>query len=199
MGAAAGAVAARASVDGPLANGISLATAAAIDADRGPKAGRRPGHGAPSNGECARDPAHAPSSAIADTTKTPGGAAGPTPGTVSPAGAGRSAARSNTRGGGRAGARRAFGARDRPGPAQHRLPGRDDRPTDEAPGRCGADRPWLPGAAERNGHHERPRDLQANARDSRLAPPPYGGPGRRRAVPGHRRWQRPGRADSADR
>src|ERR1700730_358198 len=122
MGAAAVAVSARPSVDGPLANGISLAAAAAIDADRGPKAGRRPGHGDPSNGECARDPVHAPSSAIADTTKTPGGAAGPTPGAVSPARAGRSAARSNPGGGGRAGARRALGTRDRPGPTQHRLP-----------------------------------------------------------------------------
>src|SRR4029077_4125138 len=104
-----------------------------------------------------------------------------------------------TGGGADAAARRALGARDRPGPTQHRLPGRDDRPTDAGPGRRGAARPRSAGAAERNGPQERSRDLQANAGNSRLAPPPDGGPGRGRAVPSHRRWQRPGRADSADR
>jgi hypothetical protein len=149
----------------PVADGLSLVVAAAADADHGAAARRRPGRRAARDGQPAHAPAHIAGPQVAGSTKAEGGAADPTPGAASGGAAGRGAARSNARSGGRAVNPRARRGRDRTGSSRDGLAERAPRPVDAGPGRRSTVHPWATGAAERHGHDECTRNLQADAGD----------------------------------
>src|SRR6266446_453868 len=198
MAAAALAAAAGPSGHGPVADGISPPPAAAVRSAGRASAGERPGRRAAGDGQPARGstggaagPEASPHAAARAVAASPDAASGGDPH--------RSPARSDPGRRGRALDAGAGAVRHRAGPARDGFAGPGRRPIDPGPGRRAAARPRLGRSARRDRHHERPRHLQADAGDPRIAPASDRGAGRGGALPGDRRRERPGGADRTHR